>query len=171
MQEKNRPRPEQDKLPEGFLRHPVHLLATGFGLGCSPRAPGTLGTLWGIPCWLLLRHLPEWAYLGVLLLLFAAGIWICDYTERHLGIHDHGAIVFDEIVGFLVTMSIAPAHDLRWILPGFLLFRLFDIWKPWPIRWIDRNLRGGLGIMLDDLLAGGYAALLLYAGHLALTTL
>ncbi len=158
---------QKSSLPKGFLRHPVNLVATGFGLGLSPYAGGTLGTLLGIPCWLLLRHLPDWGYWGALFLLFAAGVWICEYSGRRLGVHDHGAIVFDEILGFLVVMSAAPADDPRWILPGFLLFRLFDIWKPWPIGFVDRKLRGGLGVMLDDLLAGVYAALLLYIGHLA----
>ncbi len=142
------------------LRNPVHLLAFGFGSGCAPFAPGTFGTLAAVPVYLLLSYLPLAGYLIVLALVSLAGIWICGQTAKDLGVHDHGGIVWDEFAGFFLTMMAAPA-GLLWIGIGFLLFRLFDIWKPWPIRWADRQVGGGLGIMLDDLIAGAYAWILL----------
>jgi phosphatidylglycerophosphatase A len=154
-------------LPSGILRHPVHSLSLGFGLGAAPWAPGTFGTLLGIPCWWMIKDLPLVAYVGVVLLMFAAGVWACQFTARALGVHDHPAIVFDEVVGFLVAMIAAPAGWL-WVLAGFALFRLFDIWKPWPIRWLDRCVHGGLGIMLDDAVAGLYALLTLQLAARAL---
>lgn len=147
-------------LPPGILRNPVHWPALGFGLGTAPFAPGTFGALLGIPVYLLLAELPLMGYLAIVAILFFAGIAACRVTARALGVHDHPAIVFDEVVGFLVTMTLAPA-DWWWLAAGFALFRLFDIWKPWPIRWIDRRVHGGLGIMLDDALAGIYALLAL----------
>jgi len=147
-------------LPSAILRNPVHWPALGFGLGAAPFAPGTFGTLLGIPLYLLLAGLPLIAYAGAVAGLFLLGIVACRITARSLGVHDHPAIVFDEVVGFLIAMALAPA-DARWLAAGFVLFRLFDIWKPWPIRWIDRRVRGGLGIMLDDALAGIYALLVL----------
>lgn len=143
-------------LPPRMLRHPVHCLSLGFGLGASPWAPGTFGTLLGIPCYLLLQGLPLAGYLAAVLLLFLVGVWLCDVTARALGVHDHPAIVFDEVVGYLVAMIAAPGGWV-WLVAGFLLFRLFDIWKPWPIRWFDRRVHGGFGIMFDDVVAGLYA--------------
>ena len=147
-------------LPPGTLRHPVHCLSLGLGLGALPWAPGTFGTLLGIPLYLLLQDLPLWAYLGAVLALFILGALAAQHTARALGTHDHAAIVVDEVVGFLIAMTAAPAGWL-WIIAGFLLFRLFDIWKPWPIRWADRRVHGGLGIMFDDALAGLYALIAL----------
>lgn len=142
------------------LSNPLHLLAFGFGSGLAPRAPGTFGTLVAVPIYLLLQPLPLSLYLVLLACAFLAGIGICGRTSRDLGVHDHGGIVWDEIVGFLVTML--PVREVWWwILPGFVLFRFFDILKPWPIAWLDRHVRGGAGIMLDDLAAGLYAAALL----------
>ncbi len=123
-------------------------------------APGTFGTLAAVPLYLLLRPLPLFSYLVVLLVSFVAGVWLCERTSRDLGVHDHGGIVWDEIVGYLLTMAFAPP-GWPWILLGFVLFRLFDILKPWPIRTIDRQVAGGFGIMLDDLLAGIYALLVM----------
>jgi phosphatidylglycerophosphatase A len=100
-----------------------------------------------------LPPLPLSYYMWLLIMLFIPGIWICGRTARALGIDDHPAIVYDEIVGYLVTMTMAPS-GWQWLAAGFLLFRVFDIWKPWPIRWLDRSVKGGLGIMLDDLVAG-----------------
>lgn len=136
--------------------HPLHLLALGLGSGLSPRAPGTAGTLVGIPVYLLLENLGTPVYVLVCVLLAVAGIAICGRTARDLGVHDHPAIVFDEIVGYLVTMIAAPSGWL-WIGIGFVLFRLFDIAKPWPISLLDRHVNGGTGIMADDLLAGAFA--------------
>jgi phosphatidylglycerophosphatase A len=138
------------------LANPRHLLAFGFGTGLAPRAPGTAGTLVGIPAYLLLAPLPLPAYLAVLVVGFAIGVWICDTTSRDLGVHDHPGIVFDEVVGYLVTMIAAPA-GWPWLLVGFVAFRFFDIVKPWPVRIADRRVGGGFGIMLDDVLAGLYA--------------
>ena len=137
---------------------PVHLLAFGFGTGLAPVAPGTLGTLVGIPIYLLMSELSLPAYCWVLLALCGFSVYIAGKSSQRLGVHDHGGIVIDEIVGFLLTMTLAPAGWL-WILAGFLLFRLFDILKPWPINVLDRKVSGGLGIVLDDLMAGIYGGL------------
>lgn len=125
-------------------------------------APGTFGTLLGLPLFLLLQNLSAYAYAAAVLLLFGLGAWICGIAERQLGRHDHRAIVWDEIVGYLVTMWQAP-RGVSWIVAGFVLFRLFDIAKPFPIRRVER-LPGGLGVMADDALAGVYAFLLMQAG-------
>jgi len=135
---------------------PVHFLAFGFGSGLSPFAPGTAGTLAAIPLYLLLVQLPLWGYVVALLLMALVGIWICGESSRRLGVHDHGGIVWDEFAGYLLTMLAAPA-GWGWMVVGFCLFRLFDIWKPWPIRLVDRDVPGGFGIMFDDILAGIYA--------------
>ena len=139
---------------------PVHFLAFGFGSGLSPFAPGTAGTLVAIPLYLLLVQLPFWGYVAVLLVMSLVGIWICGESSRRLGVHDHGGIVWDEFAGYLLTMLAAPAGWV-WMVVGFCLFRLFDIWKPWPVRRVDREVSGGFGIMFDDILAGIYAWLAL----------
>ncbi|MEQ1580503.1 MAG: phosphatidylglycerophosphatase A [Steroidobacteraceae bacterium] len=150
-----------------ILRDPVHLVAFGFGTGLSPYAPGTFGTLVGIPFVLLMAPLGLAAQLGVVFVGFLLGIYVCGESARRLGVHDHGGIVWDEVVGYAVTMLAVPAEPL-WMLAGFALFRLFDIWKPWPIREADHSLKGGLGIMLDDVLAGIFAGAILYLVHLLL---
>ena len=146
------------------LKNPVHLLALGFGAGCVPKLPGTAGTLVGVFLYLILQHLATLYYTGLLIILFILGIWICGRTARDLGVDDHPAIVYDEIVGYLVTMCMAPS-GWQWMISGFLLFRLFDIWKPWPIRWLDRKVTGGFGVMLDDLVAGLFALVTLQLIH------
>lgn len=143
--------------------HPVYLLAYGLGSGLSPWAPGTAGTVLGVAVYFLLRPLPLAAYLLITLALFAAGVFLCGYTAARLGMADPAAVNWDELVGYLVTMAFAP-RAWPWAVAGFLLFRLLDIWKPWPIRWCDRRIKGGLGIMLDDAVAGVMAAALLYVG-------
>ncbi|MET0064723.1 MAG: phosphatidylglycerophosphatase A [Candidatus Thiodiazotropha sp.] len=143
------------------MGNPVHLLAFGFGSGLTPKAPGTFGTLVGVPAYLLLQPLSPVYYGFVVAAAFLAGIWLCGRTSRDLGVHDHGGIVWDEIVGYLVTMLWAPPGWL-WMIMGFVLFRVFDIFKPWPIRWFDQKVSGGFGIMLDDLIAGLFAAALLF---------
>jgi len=148
------------KTPASVWRNPIHFIAFGFGSGASPKAPGTVGTLAAIPLWLLLVQLPLTTYLLILLAAFAVGVWLCQRTSDDIGVHDHGGIVWDEFVGFWITMIAVPAHWL-WILIGFALFRLFDIWKPWPIGWVDKRVKGGMGIMLDDVIAGIYAAILI----------
>ncbi len=143
-----------------LLRNPVHLLAFGFGSGLAPKAPGTFGTLAAIPLYLLLAQLPLAGYALALILAFGLGVWICDKTARDLGVHDHGGIVWDEFVGLWITLFVAPP-EWWWIAVGFLLFRFFDIVKPFPISWFDKNVKGGLGIMLDDAIAGSFAWLCL----------
>ena len=149
-----------ERIPVGRLLHPVDFLALGFGSGLLPVAPGTAGTVAAIPVYLLLQPLAAPYYIAIVLLLALAGIAICGQTASRLGVHDHPGIVWDEIVGYLVTMAFAPSGWL-WIGLGFVLFRLFESVKPWPIRWCDRQVSGGLGIMLDDLLAGVFSAMLL----------
>jgi phosphatidylglycerophosphatase A len=149
--------------PRPNWSNPVHLLAFGLGSGAVPKAPGTAGTVAAIPLYLLLQPLAWWIYLLMTAVLFLAGIWLCGRTSRDLGVHDHGGIVWDEWVGLLVTLWLAPSGWI-WLLAGFVLFRLFDILKPWPIGWLDRRIGGGLGIMLDDLLAGFYGFALLQLG-------
>lgn len=145
-----------------LLSHPAHFLALGFGSGLSPKAPGTAGTITSIPIWLWLAE-QSFIFQSIFLLLsFFVGIYFCGKTGQALGAQDHGAIVWDEFVGFWLTMMFAPTGFI-WVLLGFSLFRLFDIWKPWPINYLDRHLHGGLGVMLDDVLAGIFAGLLLYA--------
>ena len=144
-------------------RNPVHILASGFGSGLAPRAPGTFGTIAAIPIVLLAQFLPVWWYVGVTVLMFVAGIFICGRAARDWGVSDHPAIVWDEFVGLLVTMSAAPVGAV-WLLAGFVLFRLFDIAKPWPICSLDRRVHGGFGIMLDDVVAGVFAAVILTLG-------
>lgn len=138
------------------VRRVIHFLAFGFGSGRMPVAPGTFGTLAAIPIYLLLDSAPPPAYAAVVAGLFVLGVWLCHATEQDLGVHDHPGIVWDEIVGYLITMFLAP-RGWQWIVLGFVLFRLFDIWKPFPIRQIERRIRGGLGNMLDDALAGLYS--------------
>jgi phosphatidylglycerophosphatase A len=140
---------------------PIHLIAFGFGAGASPVAPGTLGSLAAFPFWLLLRPLSPSVYLALLGLLFALGVWVCGRAARELGVHDHSGIVWDEMVGMWLALFLVPKG---WLAPlgVFALFRLFDILKPWPIGLVDRGVRGGLGIMLDDLLAGALAWLVLH---------
>jgi phosphatidylglycerophosphatase A len=140
-------------VPLKLLRHPVHLLSLGFGSGCAPKAPGTMGTLVGVLFYLPLQLLALPYYVAVVVFVSLLGIWLCGQTARALGVHDHPGIVWDEIAGYLLTMVAAPA-GWGWIALGIVLFRIFDIWKPWPIGLLDKQLKGGLGVMADDLLAG-----------------
>jgi phosphatidylglycerophosphatase A len=135
------------------LKNPIHFLALGFGSGLAPKAPGTFGTLAAIPIYLLMAPLSVNYYLLLVILMTLSGVYICGKAAKDSGVHDHGAIVWDEIVGFLITMFMVP---LSWqsVLVGFILFRLFDIFKPWPISFVDKKLHGGSGIMFDDVLAG-----------------
>jgi phosphatidylglycerophosphatase A len=140
-----------------LLRQPSHALAFGLGAGLAPRAPGTVGSLVALPLYLLLAPLALPFYLALLAGLLLLGVWVTARTERDLGVHDHPGIVFDEIVGQLAALTLAPLN-IVWLLAGFGLFRLFDIWKPGPIRWLNNRVPGGWGIMLDDLAAGLAAA-------------
>lgn len=136
-----------------LVRDPVLALAFGFGSGLASKAPGTLGTLVGVALYWPLSQLPVPGYLAAVTIAAVAGVYICGAAAQKLGVHDHGGIVWDEIVGIWVALAMLPDHPL-WILMGFGLFRCFDILKPWPIRWLDKHVGGGVGIMLDDLVAG-----------------
>ena len=144
-----------------LLRNPVHFLAFGFGSGLFAKAPGTAGTLLGILAWMFLVKLSLVTYTIVIVIAALAGIYFCGKTARDLNVHDHSGIVWDEIVGIWLAMILVPV-TWGWVFVGFLLFRFFDILKPWPISWIDKNISGGIGIMADDLLAGGFTAIVLY---------
>lgn len=154
----------QTRIPPRLLRNPLHLLALGFGSGLAPVAPGTCGTLAAVPFYLLLAQLELSWYLLAVAAAFGCGVYICGYTSAALGVHDHGSIVWDEFVGFWIAMIAVPS-SWPWIVAGFVLFRLFDIVKPWPVKIADKRVKGGFGIMLDDVLAGLYALACL---HLAL---
>ena len=143
-----------------IMANPVHCLAFGFGSGLAPKAPGTFGTLMAVPLYLLLAGLSLPIYILVIAAAFFLGVYLCGKTADDLGVHDHPGIVWDEFVGFWITMIAAPA-GWPWLVLGFLLFRLFDIWKPWPIRVLDEKMETGMGIMLDDVLAGVYALAIL----------
>jgi len=144
-----------------LVAHPAHFIALGFGAGLAPRAPGTFGTLLG---WAIFLVLYEWvaplwiAFLAIP--LFFLGVWACDKTGRDLGVQDHGSMVWDEVVAFLPLAALASA-SLAMQLVAFGLFRLFDIWKPFPIRYFERRLKGGFGVMFDDLIAACYAYLVI----------
>lgn len=148
------------RLEPRLLRDPVHLVALGFGAGLSPWMPGTIGSLLAmVPCWFL-APLPWPVKLAVAAVVFAAGIGICGLSSKRLGVHDHSGIVLDEIAAMLtITIMLPQSWSQLWI--AFALFRIFDIWKPWPIRDLDHRLSGGLGIMLDDQMAALYAAVCL----------
>ncbi len=143
------------------VSHPAHFIAFGFGVGLSPVAPGTFGTLAALPlyAWLAPR-LDKQEFLLLLALMFIVGVWACEVSGRRLGVHDHGGMVWDEVTAFLAVLFFTPASPL-WQGCAFLLFRLFDIVKPMPIRYFERNLRNGLGVMFDDVLAAFYAMLCL----------
>lgn len=139
---------------------PDHVLALGFGAGLVPVAPGTMGTLVAVPLYWGLKSCHPGLYLAAIVVGFIVGVYVCSRVSHDLGHEDHPAIVWDEVIGFWVAMIGTP---LTWpaLVAGFVLFRLFDIWKPWPIRWLEKKARGGLGVMLDDLVAGIMVAVIL----------
>lgn len=142
-----------------LFSHPAHLLSFGFGSGLMRKAPGTFGTLVAFPLyWFLASRLPDVVFLFVLVMAFALGVLICNITGKALGVADYGGIVWDEIVAFMLVLFFTPP-GWGWALLAFVLFRIFDIVKPPPIRYFDSNWHGGLGVMFDDLLAAGYALL------------
>ena len=144
-----------------LLRHPAHFVALGFGLGLARTAPGTFGTLLAIPIAVALRtQLPDAAFAAFIVALFLVGIWAAQVTGRNLGVPDHGAIVWDEVVAFLAVLFFA-GRDIGSIALAFLVFRFFDIVKPPPIRQLDRALKNGFGVMADDVVAAGYTLLVL----------
>ncbi len=140
-----------------LLAHPAHFIALGFGAGLAPRAPGTFGTLAAFPLyWALAALLPPLVIAFASIPLFFVGVWACERTGRDLGVSDHGAMVWDEIVAFLPLLAVSSA-DWRLQLYAFVLFRVFDIWKPPPIRELERRVKGGMGVMVDDVVAAFYA--------------
>jgi phosphatidylglycerophosphatase A len=143
------------------LKQPVQFLALGFGSGLVPKAPGTFGTLAAIPLFLFLALLTPLSYFVIVVLMSITGIYICGKAADDVGVHDHPAIVWDEFIGYFITMFMVPV-SWQSVLVGFLLFRLFDIFKPWPISFIDKNMSGGLGIMFDDILAGIFALIVMH---------
>lgn len=137
---------------EQLVKDPRMLLAFGFGSGLSRIMPGTCGTVAALPFYFLIKDLPWFYYLGVLVIAFFVGNHLCGYAAEKLKVHDHGGIVWDEFVGMWLTLFLAPQGWI-WLLLGFLLFRFFDMLKPWPIRLADKHIHGGVGIMFDDVLA------------------
>jgi len=152
-----------------LLATPAGWLACGFGSGLAPRAQGTFGSLAALLPWLLLRHLSWPWYVLVLLLGFGVGVWASNVASRALGVADHRSIVWDEFIGQWIALiplllpAFQPTSPATWwsVAAGFVLFRLFDVWKPWPIGWLDRRVKGGLGVMVDDVIAGVFAAVVL----------
>ena len=143
------------------FRSPIQFLAFGFGSGLAPKAPGTFGTLAAVPIYWFIADWPALDYAGFILVTAVLGIWICGAASKQLGVHDHGGIVWDEFVGYWITMWAVPV-DLVWIAAGFVAFRVFDIVKPWPIGWLDKKVSGGFGIMVDDIVAGVMACITLH---------
>jgi phosphatidylglycerophosphatase A len=143
-----------------LFQHPRHLIALGFGSGLVPKAPGTFGTIVGLAMFGLIAGHPLWLQLIIVALLFVVGISICGKTAQALGTPDHGSIVWDEIVAMMLVLAFTPPFILWWVI-AFILFRLFDIWKPFPIKQCDNKLKGGFGVMFDDFLAAIYTILLI----------
>ena len=151
---------DQPSVRDFALGGPAGFLACGFGSGLAPKAPGTAGTVAAIPLALLLSGLPLAWRVAIILAAFVLGLWLAKAAEAALGKADHGAVVWDEIVGFAVAVLLLPPEWFTWVI-AFLCFRALDILKPWPIGWLDRNLKGGWGVMMDDLVAGGMTLLIL----------
>jgi len=151
---------DKKQITQSVWENPIHFLAFGFGFGLAPVAPGTFGTLVAIPIYYLLMGLPVWAYIAIVVALFLFGIFLCETTSNNLKVHDHSGIVWDEIVGYLITMIAAP-RGWQWMILGFILFRFFDILKPWPIKMIDARIKGGFGIMFDDVVAGFFGLIII----------
>ena len=143
-----------------MLKNPIHAMSLGFGMGLLPKAPGTWGTLVAYPFYLIMMPLGKIWYGIILFLLIVFSCYACGFTADALGEHDHKSIVFDEVVGYLLVLMFTPV-SLTGLLLSFIFFRLFDIFKPWPISWFDQNLKNGIGIVVDDLLAAIYAVLVI----------
>lgn len=139
---------------------PVYFIAFGFGSGLFKKAPGTFGTLAAIPIYFLINNTAPLVYLGIVIILFVLGVFVANKISNELGVHDHQGIVIDEIVGYLLVMFLVPSQ-IYLVFLGFVFFRLFDIWKPEPIGWLDRRVKGGFGIMLDDFIAAIFAWIVL----------
>jgi phosphatidylglycerophosphatase A len=145
---------------EVALKTVAGFFAFGFGSGLAPFAPGTFGTLAAIPLYLLLTTLNWPMYAWLVFVAFVVGVRLCDVTGGRLGVHDYGGIVWDEFVGFWITLFLV-SFSWQNVIIGFILFRFFDIIKPWPIGWLDKKVSGGFGVMIDDVLAGIYALILM----------
>ncbi len=143
-----------------LLSHPAHFFSLGFGTGLAPKAPGTVGTLVGFPLYSLIADVSFHLQLGIIMACFIIGIWFCEMTGKAIGVADHGGIVWDEIAAMMLVLTFTP-NTVYWWVVAFSLFRLFDIWKPFPIHQVDAKVKGGFGVMLDDLLAAVYAILVL----------
>ena len=141
----------------GWYRQPTLILASGFGTGYAPVVPGTVGTLVAIPLWWLCSGLAPVIYGLISLAGFMLGVWVCSRAMSITGEHDNPEIVIDEVVGYFVALAFVPI-DTVWVIVSFFVFRVFDVFKPWPINWLDRNVSGGFGVMLDDLVAGVFTA-------------
>lgn len=148
-------------IPDSIWQKPSHFIAFGFGSGAIPIAPGTFGTLMAIPFYLALRSLPLSAYIVIVVAIMIASMWLSEKVSKEIRVDDHQGMCLDEIVGFLVTMTAIP-HGAGWIVAGFILFRFFDIVKPWPIRLIDTKMHNGIGVILDDVMAGIYSWIILF---------
>ena len=145
----------------GFaFSHPAHAIAFGFGAGLSPFAPGTAGSALGWAIGWALAEVNPWVFFLVVIVLFLVGFWACEITGRHLGVADHGGMVWDEVVAFLLVLAVVP-RALAWQAAAFMLFRFFDIAKPPPIRQLERRYGGGFGVMFDDIVAAAYTLLAL----------
>jgi phosphatidylglycerophosphatase A len=153
-----------------LLRDPVHLLALGFGAGLSPVGPGTAGSLIALPLAFALTQMPLTAAIAAVAIFVVGGIWLCGESARRLGVHDHPGIVWDEITA-MAAMGLVLPPGWVWLGAGFLAFRVFDIFKPWPIRDLDHRLRGGLGIMLDDLVAAVFATVVVRVVEISMRTI
>lgn len=147
------------------FRSPSQFLAFGFGSGLSRWAPGTAGTLVAVPLYLSFAQAPLWLYSAIVIAAALVGVWICDRASAELGVHDHSGIVWDEFVGLWVALWAVPAEPV-WIILGFIVFRTFDIAKPWPIGPLDRHVGGGFGIMIDDVVAGIFSCATLHVAIL-----
>ena len=154
------------------LFNPLHLVAVGFGSGLAPIAPGTFGTLAAIPLFYVLALLSIEYYILALIITSLTGFWFCHVTTKAMGVHDHKAIVWDEFVGYWITMlpvlmlypdiNLGAEIPFTWVVVGFILFRFFDVLKPFPISWLDKKVEGGVGIMIDDIVAGAFSAIILF---------
>lgn len=147
-------------VPEKVWQNPLYFVAFGLGSGAMPFAPGTFGTLFAIPFYLLLSSLPLLVYIFFVVIFIIVSSWICERVSRDIHVHDHPGMCLDEFAGYFVTMIYAP-RGLPWVILGFILFRIFDIWKPGPIRIIDEKVHGGFGMILDDVVAGIFALVII----------
>ena len=160
---------QEEKIKKTFT-NPWYFLALGFGSGLSPKAPGTMGSLVALPFYYLFQWLGIWVHLGIVVFSTLFGIWLCGKVAEDMQVKDPSSIVWDEFVGMWITLLFLPS-GLHWLVVAFCLFRLFDILKPWPVGWIDKNLSGGAGIMLDDVAAGVISLLIIQLANIILVTL